>query len=70
MGSKFKVLPEKDKQHAHTVVSVMGRIIVDGTIPQISAPVELWDVAGNKMKGKSVKLDPTKSPPFRTARRV
>lgn len=63
MRSTFKVLfyLKRDTKKSQKTVPVMGRITVNGTISQFSAkisvPEGLWDVSGNRAKGKSVESD-------------
>ena len=63
MRSTFKVLfyLKKDKHKIQSVVPVMGRITVNGTIAQFSAklnvPPHLWEVKGGRAKGKSLEAD-------------
>ena len=63
MRSTFKVLfyLKKDKYKVQSVVPVMGRITVNGTIAQFSAklnvPPHLWEVKGGRAKGKSLEAD-------------
>ena len=68
MRSTFKVLfyLKKNKHKIQSVVPVMGRITVNGTIAQFSAklsvPPHLWEVKGGRAKGKSLEAD-RPSPP-------
>ena len=63
MRSTFKVLfyLKKNKHKIQSVVPVMGRITVNGTISQFSAklsvPPHLWEVKGGRAKGKSLEAD-------------
>ena len=63
MRSTFKVLfyLKKNKHKIQSVVPVMGRITVNGTIAQFSAklsvPPHLWEVKGGRAKGKSLEAD-------------
>ena len=63
MHSTFKVLfyLKKNKHKIQSVVPVMGRITVNGTIAQFSAklsvPPHLWEVKGGRAKGKSLEAD-------------
>ena len=58
MRSTFKVLfyvnASKEK---NGIVPIMGRVTINGSVAQISCkrtiPKELWDVKGNRAKGKS-----------------
>ena len=63
MRSTFKVLfyLKKNKHKIQSVVPVMGRITVNGTIAQFSAklsvPPHLWEVKGGRAKGKRLEAD-------------
>ena len=63
MRSTFKVLfyLKKNKHKIQSVVPVMGRITVNGTIAQFSAklsvPPHPWEVKGGRAKGKSLEAD-------------
>ncbi|MBQ8205545.1 MAG: site-specific integrase, partial [Alistipes sp.] len=58
MRSTFKVLfyvnTSKEK---NGIVPIMGRVTINGSVAQFSCkrtiPKELWDVKGNRAKGKS-----------------
>ncbi len=63
MRSTFKVLfyLKRNKSKNPSVVPVMGRITVNGSIAQFSAklsvPEHLWEVSGGRAKGRSVESD-------------
>lgn len=63
MRSTFKVLfyLKRSKAKQQSVVPVMGRITVNGSISQFSAklsvPESLWEVSGGRAKGKSAEAD-------------
>lgn len=63
MRSIFKVLfyLKKDKHKVQPIIRVMGRIIINGTIAQFSAklnvPSHLWEVKGDRAKGESTEAD-------------
>ena len=63
MRSTFKVLfyLKKNKEKTQSVVPLMGRITVNGTISQFSAkltvPERLWEVRGGRAKGRSLEAD-------------
>ena len=63
MRSTFKVLfyLKRNKEKTQSVVPLMGRITVNGTISQFSAklsvPERLWEVRGGRAKGRSLEAD-------------
>ena len=63
MRSTFKVLfyLKRNKEKTQSVVPLMGRITVNGTISQFSAkltvPERLWEVRGGRAKGRSLESD-------------
>ena len=63
MRSTFKVLfyLKRNKEKTQSVVPLMGRITVNGTISQFSAkltvPECLWEVRGGRAKGRSLEAD-------------
>lgn len=57
--STFKVLfYVNGSKEKNGIVPIMGRVTINGTVAQFSCkrsiPKDLWDVKGNKAKGKSV----------------
>ena len=56
MRSTFKVLFYLKRNKVQSLAPVMGRIMVNGTIAQFSAkievPVRLWEVKGGRAKGR------------------
>lgn len=63
MRSTFKVLfyLKRNKDKKQSIVPVIGRITVNGSIAQFSAklsvPEHLWEISGGRARGKSVEAD-------------
>ena len=58
MRSTFKVLfYVNSSKEKNGIVPIMGRVTINGSVAQFSCkraiPKELWDVKGNRAKGKS-----------------
>lgn len=58
MRSTFKVLfYVNGSKEKNGIVPIMGRVTINGSVAQFSCkctiPKELWDVKGNRAKGKS-----------------